>query len=106
MDKKRKTLRLISAIHCRKVNCSARRCVSPCVQRFIAQLQPNAMSVACPAVALRYVPNKKKTAMLKIEKLLYTAKTHTTGGCDGASGTSDGRLDVKLSTPGTSGTGT
>src|SRR4030095_16992316 len=42
----------------------------------------------------------------QIDKLLYTAKTHTTGGRDGASRTSDGRLDVKLSTPGTSGTGT
>jgi Ohr subfamily peroxiredoxin len=41
-----------------------------------------------------------------IEKVLYTAKTHTTGGRDGASRTSDGRLEVKLSTPGTSGTGT
>ncbi len=42
----------------------------------------------------------------QIEKVLYTAKTHTTGGRDGASRTSDGRLDVKLSSPGTSGTGT
>jgi len=43
----------------------------------------------------------------KIEKVLYTAKAHTTGGRDGgASRTSDGRLDVKLSVPGTSGTGT
>jgi Ohr subfamily peroxiredoxin len=42
-----------------------------------------------------------------IEKVLYTAKTHTTGGRDGgASRTSDGRLDVKLSVPGTSGAGT
>src|SRR6476619_2759319 len=40
------------------------------------------------------------------DKVLYTAKTHTTGGRDGASRTSDGRLDVKLSTPGTPGTGT
>jgi Ohr subfamily peroxiredoxin len=40
------------------------------------------------------------------EKLLYTARTHTTGGRDGQSRTSDGRLDVKLSTPGTSGSGT
>ena len=39
-------------------------------------------------------------------KVLYTAKAHTTGGRDGASRTSDGRLDVKLSSPGTSGTGT
>jgi Ohr subfamily peroxiredoxin len=44
--------------------------------------------------------------MDRIEKVLYTAKTHTTGGRDGASRTSDGRLDVKLSTPGTSGSGT
>ena len=44
--------------------------------------------------------------MDRIEKVLYTAKTHTTGGRDGASRTSDGRLDVKLSTPGTSGAGT
>jgi lipoyl-dependent peroxiredoxin len=40
-------------------------------------------------------------------KVLYTAKTHTTGGREGgASRTSDGRLDVKLSNPGTSGNGT
>jgi lipoyl-dependent peroxiredoxin len=42
-----------------------------------------------------------------IEKLLYTAKAHTTGGREGgASRTSDGRLDVKFSVPGTPGTGT
>jgi len=40
------------------------------------------------------------------EKVLYTAKTHTTGGRDGASRSSDGRLDVKLSSPGTPGIGT
>jgi osmotically inducible protein OsmC len=40
-------------------------------------------------------------------KLLYTAKAHTTGGRDGgASRTSDGRLDVKLSVPGGPGEGT
>ena len=45
--------------------------------------------------------------MTKIEKVLYTAKAHSTGGREGgASRTSDGRLDVKLSVPGTSGTGT
>ena len=44
--------------------------------------------------------------MSPIEKLLYTAKTHTTGGRDGASRTSDGRLDVKLSSPGSAGNGT
>ena len=46
-------------------------------------------------------------SVTQIEKVLYTAKAHTTGGRDGgASRTSDGRLDVKLSVPGTSGTGT
>jgi len=44
--------------------------------------------------------------MTQIEKVLYTAKTHTTGGRDGASRSSDGRLEVNLSSPGTSGTGT
>ena len=40
-------------------------------------------------------------------KVLYTAKTHTTGGREGgASRTSDGRLDVKLSVPGGPGNGT
>ena len=42
----------------------------------------------------------------QLEKVLYTAKAHTTGGRDGASRTDDGRLDIKLSSPGTSGTGT
>ena len=41
-----------------------------------------------------------------MSKVLYTAKTHTTGGRDGASRSSDGRLDVKLSTPGSTGAGT
>src|ERR1700675_21481 len=40
-------------------------------------------------------------------KVLYTAKAHTTGGREGgASRTSDGYLDVKLSVPGTHGSGT
>jgi Ohr subfamily peroxiredoxin len=45
--------------------------------------------------------------MTKLEKILYTAKAHTTGGRDGgASRTDDGRLQVTLSQPGTPGTGT
>jgi lipoyl-dependent peroxiredoxin len=44
--------------------------------------------------------------MTQVEKVLYTGKTHTTGGRDGASRSSDGRLDVKLSSPGTAGSGT
>ena len=40
-------------------------------------------------------------------KVLYTAKAHTTGGREGgASRTSDGRLDVKLTAPGAPGNGT
>jgi lipoyl-dependent peroxiredoxin len=42
----------------------------------------------------------------QLEKVLYTAKAHTTGGRDGASRTDDGRLDVRLSSPGTPGDGT
>jgi Ohr subfamily peroxiredoxin len=41
------------------------------------------------------------------KKVVYTAKSHTTGGRDGGSSrTSDGRLDVQLSIPGGPGTGT
>lgn len=40
------------------------------------------------------------------EKVLYTAKTRTTGGREGASRSSDGRLDVKLASPGAPGIGT
>jgi len=40
-------------------------------------------------------------------KVIYTAKTHTTGGREnGASRSSDGRLDVKISPPGSSRIGT
>ncbi|MDI1341080.1 organic hydroperoxide resistance protein [Polaromonas sp.] len=42
----------------------------------------------------------------QLEKVLYTAHAHTTGGRDGKSKTDDGRLDVTLSSPGTAGTGT
>jgi osmotically inducible protein OsmC len=46
-------------------------------------------------------------AMLPAAKVVYTAKTHTTGGRDnGASRSSDGRLDVRLSTPGSARIGT
>src|SRR5947209_6255497 len=40
-------------------------------------------------------------------KVLYTARARTTGGREGGSSrTSDGRLDVKLTVPGTPGNGT
>jgi Ohr subfamily peroxiredoxin len=45
--------------------------------------------------------------MTTLEKVLYTAKAHTTGGRDGGnSRTDDGRLQVALSMPGAPGTGT
>src|SRR5262249_22473998 len=50
--------------------------------------------------------NRKESAMSHVEKVLYTAKTHTVGGRDGLATSSDGRLEVKLSTPGKSGDGT
>jgi len=37
---------------------------------------------------------------MTLEKVLYTGKAHTTGGRDGASRSSGGRLDIKLSSPG------
>jgi lipoyl-dependent peroxiredoxin len=43
--------------------------------------------------------------MSRIENVLYTGKTHTTGGRNGTSRSSDGNLDIQLSPPGT-GTGT
>ena len=39
-------------------------------------------------------------------KILFTANVHTTGGREGAARSSDGRLDVRLSPPGTAGSGT
>ena len=40
-----------------------------------------------------------------LDKVLYTAKTHATGGRDGQGRSDDGRIEVKLSPPG-QGTGT
>jgi osmotically inducible protein OsmC len=44
--------------------------------------------------------------MTKLDKVLFTAKVHTTGGREGASRSSDGRLDIKLSSPGSGAIGT
>jgi len=44
--------------------------------------------------------------MPSLDKVMYTARAHTTGGRDGAARSDDGRLDVKLSPPGQSGAGT
>ncbi len=40
------------------------------------------------------------------DKVLYTARTRTTGGRDGAARSDDGRLDVDLTSPGAAGGGT
>jgi Ohr subfamily peroxiredoxin len=49
----------------------------------------------------------EKTDFTEPKYVLYTAKDHTTGGRDGGSSrSSDGRLDVKFTVPGTPGTGT
>ena len=41
-----------------------------------------------------------------MKKVLYTGKTHTTGGREGASQSSDDQLSIKLSSPGSSRPGT
>ena len=42
----------------------------------------------------------------KLDKVLYTAEAHTTGGRDGAGKSSDGAIDLKLSSPGSGKPGT
>jgi len=45
--------------------------------------------------------------MTQLQKVLYTGKTHTSsGGRDGFARSSDGRLDIQLSSPGSTGAGT
>lgn len=44
--------------------------------------------------------------MTRIDNVLYTGKVHTTGGREGVARSSDGRLDIMLSTPGGNGAGT
>ncbi len=44
--------------------------------------------------------------MTALDKVLYTAKTHTTGGRNGAAHSDDGRLAIELSRPGSAGSGT
>src|SRR5471032_1051730 len=56
--------------------------------------------------AIRHTTSHKDSIMAQLEKVLYTGKTHTTGGRDGHSRSSDGRLDVTLSSPGGKGAGT
>jgi lipoyl-dependent peroxiredoxin len=48
----------------------------------------------------------KEDVMNRLEKVLYTAKAYTTGGRNGVSRSSDGRIEVSLSRPGSPGNGT
>jgi osmotically inducible protein OsmC len=51
-------------------------------------------------------PPQKAPTPAKAEKILFTAKVHTTGGRQGAARSSDGHLDIQLASPGTVGGGT
>ena len=44
--------------------------------------------------------------MGKIDKVIYTGRTHTISGRDGSARSDDGRLQLKLSRPGSAGEGT
>ena len=44
--------------------------------------------------------------MSHIDEVLYTGRTHTVGGRDGAARSDDARLDIRLSPPGSTGPGT
>jgi Ohr subfamily peroxiredoxin len=53
------------------------------------------------------IKTSEDNSLTQTGKVLYTAQEHTTGGRDGGSSrSSDGRLDIKLSVPGTPGSGT
>src|ERR1700743_472142 len=52
------------------------------------------------------VINAANAAQINISKVLYTGKVHITGGREGAAKSSDGRLDISLSSPGGPGNGT
>jgi osmotically inducible protein OsmC len=64
------------------------------------------MAARVPATESTLQLFTKENVMSQLEKVLYTAKVHTTGGRTGASRSSDGRLEVKLSRPGSTGDGT
>src|ERR1700722_10171187 len=52
------------------------------------------------------VTPREDLSMTKHDKILFTARVHTTGGREGASRSSDGRLEIKLSPPGSAASGT
>jgi Ohr subfamily peroxiredoxin len=57
-----------------------------------------------PSAVYRHPPRSNN---MKLDKIIYTGKTHTSsGGRNGTSLSSDGRLDIRLSSPGAAGDGT
>src|SRR5438270_12096235 len=75
--------------------------------------RPRRTRRARPRYSSRNIPQERTMTQLKpnatdeLGKVTYTAKTHTIGGREnGVSRSSDGRLDVKISPPGTPRIGT
>src|SRR5258706_8916309 len=65
------------------------------------------LTKSIPSTRIAKSNQARSFIMTQLEKVLYTGKTHTSsGGRDGTSRSSDGRLDIKLSSPGTAGNGT
>jgi lipoyl-dependent peroxiredoxin len=88
---------------------SARGSVAAALIDMLAMLVFAAMKIdptLCQTPLRATEGSREEPTMTKLEKVLYTAKAHTTGGRDGASRSDDGRLEVKLSSPGAPGTGT
>jgi len=50
--------------------------------------------------------NVIETSATTVKQILYTGKVHISGGRDGYAKSTDGRLDIALSSPGSKGTGT
>ncbi len=71
---------------------------------------PSRMTSGMIASETKFKPVFRKgihNTMTQLQKVIYTARVHTTGGRDGgASRSDDGRLDIKHSVPGTPGAGT
>src|SRR5260370_41464289 len=65
------------------------------------------LTKSIPSTRIAKSNQARSFTMTQLEKVLYTGKTHTSsGGRDGTARSSDGRLDIKLSSPGSTGIGT
>jgi Ohr subfamily peroxiredoxin len=76
---------------------------APC---FAKSRSPSQTQVITLHLRNRQFSYQEHIMTMSLENVLYTGKAHTTGGRNGASRSSDGRLDIKLSSPGTPGNGT